>query len=88
MSKEHNDTIGISTYNVQHYIRRCLESALNQQFQGYFEISITDDCGIDSSLDIVKEIISSDCKSRLYSQAESHQSDHLHHCNNKASFII
>ena len=47
-------TIGIPVYNVEKYIRIALESVLNQTFQS-LEILICDDCGTDSSIDIVRE---------------------------------
>ena len=47
-------TIGIPVYNVEKYIRQSLDSALAQTFQS-IEFLICDDCGNDSSIDIVKE---------------------------------
>ena len=47
-------TIGIPVYNIEKYIRLTLESALNQTFQS-IEYLICDDCGTDSSIDIVRE---------------------------------
>jgi len=47
-------TIGIPVYNVEKYIRRAMESALAQTFPS-IEFLICDDCGTDSSMDIVKE---------------------------------
>lgn len=47
-------TIGIPVYNVEKYIRQTLDSALAQTFQS-IEFLICDDCGNDSSIDIVKE---------------------------------
>ncbi len=48
-------TIGMPVYNVERYIRRSLESALAQTFPS-IEFLICDDCGTDSSIDIVKEL--------------------------------
>lgn len=47
-------TIGIPVYNVEKYIRQTLDSALAQVFDN-IEFLICDDCGMDSSMDIVKE---------------------------------
>ena len=47
-------TIGIPVYNVEKYIRITMESALAQTFQS-IEFLILDDCGTDTSIDIVKE---------------------------------
>ena len=47
-------TIGIPVYNVEKYIRQTMDSALAQTFQS-IEYLICDDCGNDSSIDIVKE---------------------------------
>lgn len=47
-------TIGIPVYNVEKYIRQTLDSALAQSFNS-IEFLICDDCGTDSSIEIVKE---------------------------------
>lgn len=47
-------TIGIPLYNAEQFIRRALDSALAQTFKSV-EFLVLDDCGTDSSLDIVKE---------------------------------
>lgn len=47
-------TIGIPVYNVEKYIRRTIDSALAQTFPS-IEFLICDDCGTDSSIDIVRE---------------------------------
>ncbi|MBQ8159048.1 MAG: glycosyltransferase family 2 protein [Prevotella sp.] len=47
-------TIGIPVYNVEKYIRRTIDSALAQTFPS-IEFIICDDCGTDSSIDIVRE---------------------------------
>lgn len=51
---EYEVTIGIPVYHVEKYIRQTLDSALAQTFQS-IEFLICDDCGTDSSIDIVKE---------------------------------
>lgn len=47
-------TIGIPVYNVEKYIRRSMDSALAQTFQS-IEFLVCDDCGTDSSMDIIRE---------------------------------
>lgn len=47
-------TIGIPVYNVEKYIRKTMDSVLAQTFQS-IEYLICDDCGTDSSIDIVCE---------------------------------
>ncbi len=48
-------TIGMPVYGVEKYIRKCLESALNQTFQS-IEIIMVDDRGPDKSVDIIREM--------------------------------
>ena len=47
-------SIIIPSYNHEKYIRECLQSALNQDYQD-FEIIITDDGSSDRSVEIIKE---------------------------------
>lgn len=46
-------TIGIPVYNVEKYISQTIESVLNQTFDS-IEFLFCDDCGTDSSMDIVQ----------------------------------
>ena len=47
----------IPVYNVEPYIRRCLDSVLSQDFAGSdVECILVDDCGTDRSMDIVHEV--------------------------------
>lgn len=46
-------TIGIPVYNVEKYIRLTMDSALAQTFQS-IEFLVLDDCGTDSSIEIVR----------------------------------
>ena len=52
--KEYEVTIGIPVYNVEKYIHLTMDSALAQTFQS-IEFLVLDDCGTDSSMDIVRE---------------------------------
>lgn len=47
-------TIGIPVFNVERYIRMTMDSALAQTFEN-IEFLVLDDCGTDSSMDIVHE---------------------------------
>ena len=47
-------TIGIPVYNIERYVRLAMDSALAQTFQS-IEFLILDDCGTDSSMNIVCE---------------------------------
>ena len=47
-------TIGIPVYNVEKYIRLTMDSVLAQTFQN-IEFLLLDDCGTDSSMDIIRE---------------------------------
>lgn len=48
-------TIGMPVYGVEKYIRKCLESALNQTFQS-IEFIMVDDRGPDKSVNIIREL--------------------------------
>ncbi len=47
-------SIIVSAYNIEEYVKRALESILNQEFKNY-EILVVDDCSTDNTLKIVKE---------------------------------
>ena len=48
-------SILIANYNNQKYILDCINSILNQDFEGKFEIIFHDDNSRDNSLDIIKQ---------------------------------
>lgn len=52
--KAYEVTIAIPVYNAEKYIRQTLDSALAQSFES-IEFLILDDCGTDSSIDIIHE---------------------------------
>lgn len=53
-------SIIIPIYNVECFIRRCLESVIEQEFNAYnIECILVDDCSTDRSVEIAQEIISS-----------------------------
>lgn len=51
---QYDVTIGIPVYNAEKYIRQTMDSVLAQTFPN-IEILICDDCGTDSSIEIVEE---------------------------------
>jgi len=48
-------TVGMPVWGVEKYIRRCLESILNQNFD-QMEILVVDDCGPDRSIEIAEQV--------------------------------
>lgn len=48
-------SVTIPVYNVEPYLRRCLNSILNQTFKGKYEIICVDDGSVDKSKDILLE---------------------------------
>lgn len=49
-------TVIVPIYNVEQYLRRCIESVLNQSFQD-FELICVNDCTPDRSMEIVDEFV-------------------------------
>ena len=47
-------TIAISSYNIEKYIKRAIDSVLNQEFTNY-EIIIVDDCSTDNTVEKIKQ---------------------------------
>ncbi len=54
----------VPVYNVEKYISECIESILAQDFVD-FEIICVDDCGIDKSMDIVREYAAKDDRIKI-----------------------
>ena len=48
-------SVGMPVWGVEKYIRRCLESILNQDFSD-MEVLVIDDCGPDKSIEIAEMI--------------------------------
>ena len=48
-------SIGMPVYNVEKYIQRSILSVLNQTIGCSIEVLVIDDCGLDHSMDIIKE---------------------------------
>lgn len=58
-------TIIIPVYNTEKYLRKCLDSVLNQSFQD-FELLCIDDHSVDSSAEILREYAKKDSRIRLF----------------------
>ena len=54
-------TIIIPVYNVQDYIKECLDSVAKQTYDGALECIIVDDCGSDNSIAITETFIQEYC---------------------------
>ena len=63
-------SILVPIYNVEKYLRECLESLSNQTLQD-IEIICINDGSTDNSLDIIKEYINKDCRFKLIDKANS-----------------
>lgn len=64
----------VPMYNRKHYIKQCLDSALNQTFQENYEIIVRDNCSTDGSYEFVQEKYSkqiTEGKIRLYKNDEN-----------------
>lgn len=48
-------SIIVPVYNVENFLKRCLDSIFEQQFTYTFEVIAVDDCSTDNSLEILKE---------------------------------
>jgi glycosyltransferase involved in cell wall biosynthesis len=57
-------SVVIPIYNVEPYIRQCLESIVTQTFQD-IEVLCINDCGIDNSMQIVREYAKKDNRIRI-----------------------
>ena len=60
-------SIGVPVYNVDMYLRQCLESIKQQSFQD-FEVIMVDDGSTDNSFEICQECVSKDERFKLYHQ--------------------
>lgn len=50
-------SIIVPIYNVEDYIEECLQSIVNQDYQGEIECILVDDCGCDRSLELTEHFI-------------------------------
>lgn len=56
MGTTYDVTVGIPVYNVEHYVRKCLLSVLDQTFDGNLEILVVNDCSTDGTMEIIREL--------------------------------
>lgn len=55
MNRNYQITVGMPVWGVENYIKRCIESILNQDFED-LEVIVVDDCSPDKSMNIVEGI--------------------------------
>ncbi|OQQ86680.1 glycosyl transferase [Ligilactobacillus salivarius] len=60
-------SIGVPVYNVEVYLRECLDSIMNQTFKD-FEVIMVDDGSTDNSFDICQEYVARDNRFKLFYQ--------------------
>lgn len=62
-------SIIVPLYNCEQYIEKCLESLLDQNYEGEYEVIVVNDGSVDGSLSIVQKIsVSSKEKIKIVSQ--------------------
>ena len=61
-------SICIPTYNGAQFIRKTLESVLNQSYQN-IEVIVNDDCSTDNTMDIVRSM--NDSRIKIYANEEN-----------------
>ena len=54
-------TVAISAYNIENYVKRAIDSVLNQTFKNY-ELLVIDDCSTDSTMKVIKEVVGEKAK--------------------------
>ena len=60
-------SIGVPIYNVEEYLRECLDSIMNQTFED-FEVIMVDDGSTDNSFMICQEYVARDNRFKLFHQ--------------------
>ena len=60
-------SIGVPIYNVEDYLRECLDSIMNQTFED-FEVIMVDDGSPDNSFSICQEYVAKDSRFKLIHQ--------------------
>ena len=60
-------SIGVPVYNVEEYLRECLNSIMNQTFKD-FEVIMVDDGSTDNSFNICQEYVARDNRFKLFHQ--------------------
>ena len=54
-------TVAISAYNIENYVKRAIDSVLNQTFKNY-ELLVIDDCSTDSTMEVIKQVVGQNAK--------------------------
>lgn len=54
-------TVAISAYNIENYVKRAIDSLLNQTFKNY-ELLVIDDCSTDSTVEVIKQVVGQNAK--------------------------
>ena len=54
-------TVAISAYNIENYVKRAIDSVLNQTFKNY-ELLVIDDCSTDSTMEVIKQVVGQSAK--------------------------
>ena len=54
-------TVAISAYNIENYVKRAIDSVLNQTFKNY-ELLVIDDCSTDSTVEVIKKVVGQTAK--------------------------
>ena len=54
----------IPVYNLENYIKECIESILEQTYQN-FQIILVDDCSLDNSVAVIEELQKKDARIQL-----------------------
>ncbi|WP_288685978.1 glycosyltransferase family 2 protein, partial [uncultured Brachyspira sp.] len=60
----------VPVYNVEDYLKECLDSIINQTLKE-IEILCIDDCGTDNSIDILREYSKKDNRIKIISHKEN-----------------
>ena len=58
-------TVGMPVYGVEKYIRKSIMSVLDQSITIDMEVLVIDDCGIDHSMEIIRECQTSHPKGKI-----------------------
>ena len=66
-------TIIIPVYNVKNYIIDCISSVMAQDYKGFIECLLIDDCGTDNSMFLAEEHISQNSKNNICFKILHHQ---------------
>ena len=67
MQKQLKISIIIPVYNTSKYLRKCLDSVINQSYKNY-EVIVVNDGSSDNSLEIIKEYMKNNSKITLIDQ--------------------